>query len=897
MKPPPDGERLDRLRALLSDALEREPAMRAAFLDDACAGDDALRADIASLLAAHDSNGSVDAVAGALSGLSHRAVGPDDRIGPYRLVRVLGHGGMGAVWLGERADGQFEQRVAIKVIAGAARDPDTRQRFLEERHILARLEHAAIARLLDGGLTANGEPYFAMEYIEGEPIDRHADQRRLDIRARLELFLQVCDAVQFAHQSLIVHRDLKPSNILVTPGGQVKLLDFGIAKLLRENERAPDATRTGLHWLTPAYASPEQIRRQSVSTTSDVYALGVVLYALLTGRLPYHIDDASPAEVEHAVCETEPERPSAVVIGAGAGVADSAAGRSAQPAQLQRRLQGDLDTIVLKAMRKEPEQRYRSAAQLAEDIERHLAGLPVLARPATPGYRAAKFLRRHRAGVTAAFAMFVLLVAGIVGTASQAARAGSEAFTARQERDRAQLETAKAYRVTDFLLQLFGETGNEPARAQQRTAREILDRGATRVEQELSGQPEIQAAVMDVIGRIYHNMGMLDAGQVQLERALALRQSALGNDHLDVAASLHSLALNDLARGSYTRAESLFHREVDVRRRATGGDSAMAVILNDLGLLNQTRGDLDTAERLYAEALIVDRQVLGERHMNVAIRLNNLGSVKRMRGDLDAADSLLRAALDIKLERIGRTDLSTANTLNQLGVTLHARGDLAGADSLYREVLAIRRQVSGDAHPQVANTLNDLALLYRDQGRHAAGDSAAREAVRIAQATLGQRHGYTGWYTGTLASVLHAAGDAAAAEPLYREAADVMRTAFNSTHLEVAAALTGLAVILLERNDAMQAEPLLREAMAIRKAQLPAQDWRLAETESAFGACMSALGRRDEAESILVRAYETLNAGLAAPEFARTRARIFLIAHYERSGQHTMAARYRPPRS
>jgi len=879
---------LSRIAELLSEALERDGESRTAFLDEACAQNPSLRAELESLLAAHQAGGAVDAVAGALASLTQpEPHEPLTRLGPYRVTRALGWGGMGAVYLGERDDGQFEQRVALKIIRGGRPGEQVRLRFAEERRILARLEHKNIARLIDGGLTAQGEPWFAMEYVQGEPIDTWCDARQVDIAGRLRLFLQVCDAVHHAHQNLIVHRDLKPANILVTPDGQVKLLDFGIARLLSSDaEQDRPLTRTHLHFFTPEYASPEQVRGERAGTPADVYALGVVLYRLLAGRPAHRLEHTSPAETERVICETEPERPSAAVgreHPEERTAVEISRARNSEPGQLCRQLEGDLDTIVLHALRKEPERRYRSVVQFAEDIERYLAGLPVHARLPTARYRAGKFVRRHRGALAAAAAMILLLVAGIAGTATQAARARNEARTALEERNRARREAARAYRITDFLMQLFADAGLDGPRASARTAQEMLDRGALRVQQELAGEPETQAALMDVIGRVYHNIGMFDAGNVQLARALALRRQALGEDHADVAASLHRLALNELARGQYARAESLFHREMDVRRRAEGGaDSTMAPTLNNLALLHQSRGELDKAESLYAEALDVDRR-RNANESDIALRLNNLGSVRRMRGDYAGAETLLQEALAIKIRVFGREHASTANTLNQLALIDHARANYAGAEARYREVIAIRSRVLGDGDPNHAIALNDLAVLLRDVERYGEADSFAREAVRINRTRLGDRHGQTGWFLGTLATILHARGDTAGAEPLYRQALAIMRAAYAANHPELATVLVGLGILLIERNANDEAETVLREARATRRQVLAAGDWRIDEAENAWAAAVSALGPAGTADTLLARTTQRLNETRGVPEFVRARARDFEAHHARRN--------------
>ena len=509
-------DRWRQVNRVLDIALELPPEERKAFLNHACVGDPSLSVDVERLLHACDraehfleQPAPMFAVS-LLEDLVADTETPSDvdiQVGPYRLVRELGHGGMGAVYLAERADDQFRQRVALKLIRRGM-DSQGIRRFMEERQILASLSHPSIARLLDGGITDDRLPYFAMEYVDGTPIDRYCDARRLSIVARLALFVGVCQTVQYAHRNLVVHRDLKPSNILVTADGQVKLLDFGIAKLLTSQEATAGLTQPGLRLMTPQYASPEQVRGDSISTASDVYALGVLLYELLTGHYPYG-RVSSLHDIEHAVLQQQPVLPSAAVRrilerDAGSNPVTPALvshARHCSVEKLVRALRGDLDTIILRAMSKEPERRYSTAEQLAEDIGRHLAGRPVTARRDTRRYRIQKFVQRHRFSVAAAGAFIVLLVVFSVITAVQSVRIRAQA-------ERLTLERNNAQHVTRFLTEMFNLSNPIEGKGHALRAREVLDSGAARIERELKNQPAVQAQLMTTVGEAYHGLGL-----------------------------------------------------------------------------------------------------------------------------------------------------------------------------------------------------------------------------------------------------------------------------------------------------------------------------------------------------------------------------------------------------
>ncbi|MEZ0335911.1 MAG: protein kinase, partial [Gemmatimonadales bacterium] len=617
------GFRWDEADRLFDQALELPPAERERWLDRTC-DDPALRRQVLDLLradAAAERFLELDGWRLAAPLLEPAAEsGHGLTIGPYRVLRELGRGGMGVVCLGERADGQFEQRVALKLIKRGMDSDEIHRRFLAERQILARLGHPHIARLLDGGVSAEGQPWFAIEYVEGKAITEHCSEHDLGVEERLQLFLKACEAVRYAHQHLVVHRDLKPSNILVTPDGQVKLLDFGIAKLLSQEPGAETGlTETGVRVMTPEYAAPEQVRGEPVTTATDVYALGTVLYELLTGQRAHRWESRTPGEMERIVCQIVPEAPSSVVDG----------GRG-------KRLRGDLDTITLRALSKEPDRRYPTVEQLAADVRRHLAGQPVAARPDTWRYRATKFVARHRLGVAAAVAIVLSLLAGLGGTIWQARVAAERARVA-------SAEAAKQRAVRDFLVQLFEASDPSQALGKELTASELLIRGRRNLDTALAGQPEVRAELLTVLGQVHRSLGQLSQADTLLGQAVALTRSLPGDVDRDLSARLTEWSDILVDLGKYDRADTLAREARDLLQGRGGDDPALAQALRAVGNVVAAKGNPQQAESLAREALAIDLRHFGEGSREVAEGINSVGYAQWQAGDLAGADSMATA--------------------------------------------------------------------------------------------------------------------------------------------------------------------------------------------------------------------------------------------------------------
>ena len=834
-----DPERWQRVQDLFHVALEQPTAQleeHLATLDEEPEVVDEVRA----LLAADSqvADRFERAIEGTFALAAEDAEPERRRIGPYRVLGELGRGGLSTVYLGERDDADYRLRVAIKVVK---RGMDTREilgRLRQERRILAGLDHPHIARLIDGGSTDDGLPYFVMEHIEGEPIDTYCESRQLDLDARLELFRKVCDAVHYAHRNLVIHRDIKPANILVTDDGTPKLLDFGIAKLLAHDDdpAVPTATAAGLRLLTPEYASPEQVRGEPLTTASDVYSLGVLLFRLLTGAHPYQLDRGRIGDVERVVCEVDPDRPRTVVGQQTAELVSSGGAPSGEDTtrgdlwRWRRRLRGDLDTIVLKALRKEPERRFGTAEQLSADLGRHLAGQPVTSRADTFSYRTGKFLRRHRLAVATAAVVTGSLLIGLVTTIHQARRAERERQRAEILLDESRVQNRRAERVSDFLEELFEISDPSEAKGNRVTAREILDQGAARIAGGLATEPSLQADLLETMGRVYRNLGLYARGQELVEQALENRRS-VGEGDAHIATTLALLASMEQLQGHHEAAENTLRRTLVLRRAALpSSDPAVAETLNDLGASAIRRERFDEAGPLLEEALVLRRAALGEDHVEVAETLNNLAVLHYRQKRLAEAEPLFRRSLEIRRQAFGEEHQKVARILNNLAAVVQGLGRLDEAEELQREVVALRRKLLGPDHPELANSLNNLAQLERQRGELAKAQEHYTEALEIFRRSLGDE------YPG-LAVVTYNLGEVLLEQRRYSEASTVLedsvarrRQVFGDSHVRLSYPLTLLGRAALEQGDLAAAKTALRQALDLQVGTLGDDDPDLVET-------------------------------------------------------------------
>ncbi len=857
------------LQDLFLEARALPPDRREKLLSERRRADPTLVDRVRGLLEADSELGVLEALEPHVAPLSRvLPSAPPDRIGAYRVVSELGRGGMGVVFLAERADGQFEQRVAIKLVDSGHAGSPLYRRFLAERRILAGLDHPNIARLLDGGMTDDGRPYLVMEYVDGLPITTWCDHHRLGVRARLRVFLEVCSAVQHAHRRLVVHRDLKPGNILVSGDGRVHLLDFGIAKLMASGPeaRTAPATRAGVQPMTPEYASPEQLRGQPITTASDVYSLGVLLYELLCGRSPYRRETGAAAEMVAVVCEEEPPRPSSRLVGADGGdgdrgAADLARLRATSVERLGHTLRGDLDAIVMKALRKEPDERYGSVDRFREDIERHLTDLPVAARRGTRRYRVQKLVRRRRVEATAALVTIVALIVGLGAAVRESRRANVE-------RLRAEQALAESEAVTRFLLDLYrtDDPGDPPET--ELSALDLLRRGAARADR-LADQPIVHARLLDAVGQLSLHLGRWNEAQRQLERAAAIRRAGPGHSSLDLAASLIHLAWVHRGRSDYVTARPLVSEALEIRRRELPPDHPdVAGALYELGWLHFGAEQ----ERLYREALDVvgtgtpselgvtllqalstnlrrqgrlpeavatDRDALrmaeltfGAEHPATGYAMIHLADhVRDIEQDHESAERLYRSGLGLMTRTFGDNSTRLIHGLHSLAMLLGERGD-PEAEALLRRALTIRQASAGPRHALVADELSLLAEELMRRDRLGEAESLARQALELTIEALGPEHvDVSDKRMPLLAEVLDAQGR-------FEEADDAYRTALETTpsHGVVPGQmLRGFGLMLLRRGDHAAAERhLLRSLAELEEAYGGSEHPNVQETKRAL---------------------------------------------------------------
>ena len=803
-----ETEKWNKAKEIFQTALVLAAAERREFIEREASGDEEIKREVETLLEAYEEAGTfivapVASIADFVeSGQNASAVGRE--IGAYQILREIGRGGMGSVYLAQRADKEFQKKVALKLIKRGFDTDEIVRHFRNERQILANLEHPNIARLLDGGATSDGLPYLVMEYVEGTKLTLFCDEHHFELNQRLELFLAVCSAVSYAHRNLIVHRDLKPSNILVTEEGSPKLLDFGIAKLLTPTgDFGNGETATNFNVMTPEYASPEQVRGLPVSTSTDVYSLGVILFELLTGSRPYDFPSRNLEEIVRTICEFDTVRPSSAA-NSKLKIENPKSPNEANPKskiQNPKLLRGDLDNIILKAMRKEPERRYLSVEQLSEDIRRYLKGLPVSAREDTFAYRTSKFIGRNKVGVAAVGSVALSLIAGLIGTTRNAR-------IARRQRD-------KAERINRFLQKMLA---SPDPRAVGKDAKivEVLRLAANSIEKDFAGQPEIVADLSSTIGLTFLSLGQTDSAESYLTDALRIRSRLLGFENPATAISLNNYGKLLQAKGDLRSAEKYFRRSLSILRRARQTEALdLAAVLGNLGYLLMLEAKYEEAKEAHREELALLRNHLGEIHAEFARTLGNLANIFSVTGDKKTAEPMHREALAVTQKFYGGEHPDVALAMLHLAITL-ASTKSDEAEDLFRKSLALRRRFFGNEHTETAWALFYLGDILMRKGDYEQGADYAREILSYRGRSIPETH-----------SVIHSA-------------------------------LLLLARCFLGDHRPLDAEKLIRECLHLRQETLPPGHWLIATTNGYLADCLLQTGRFTEALPLLEENYKAL---------------------------------------
>ena len=830
-----DSNRWQKVQTLFHAAADMPSAEQRGFLETRCGDDAALVNEVLVLLEEDARGGSPldgDVAQMANRILDHPGSGalPFKEFGPYKIKRVLGEGGMGVVYLAARED--LGNEVAIKILRDAWVSPARRERFTAEQRTLAQLNHPSIARLYDANTSADGTPFFVMEYVEGVPLTDYCKAQKCSIAERLRLFRAVCEAVLYAHQHAVIHRDLKPSNILVKADGSVRLLDFGIAKHVENLGELVDQTMTGLRLMTPAYAAPEQIRGEQVGIQSDVYSLGVVLYELLAGRLPFNLSNRTPAQAEKILTEQEAEKPSSV---AEKGAASAEA--SGIPLMASKTARADLDVLCLTAMRKDPRRRYQSVEALIRDVDHYLKGEPLEARPDTWRYTFDKFVRRHWQAVSAAAVVFVVLVGTVIFYTVRLARA----------RNAAVAQAERTQRIQKFMLNLF--QGGDPSAGPADDLRVVtlLDRGVQEA-RSLDAEPAVQAELYETLGGIYAKLGKLEQADALMESALAKREELYGADSPETAKGLLALGSVRDSEAKYDDAERLVRQALDRdRRHLPPNDPAVAKamlelggVLDDRGAYDQSIAMLEQTEKLYSapgadpadladtlhelanahfyaghyetseainqRALAMYKQIYGERHPRVADILINLGAIRLDLGHYAEAEQYDRQALDIVQAWYGKDNPQTATDLTLLARALVYQSRYAEASDLLEQSLAIKERTFGRVHPSVASTLNELGSVALRERKYDAAEKYFQRMADIYREVYGERHYLYATALSNQASVYTAEQQWANAEKLYRQAIPIYVESQSATHVNTGIARIKLGRALLRQQRYAEAE-------------------------------------------------------------------------------------------
>ncbi|MDZ7714687.1 MAG: serine/threonine-protein kinase [Balneolaceae bacterium] len=864
-----------KVETILDKALELPKDQRQEFIDEECKGKPKLKGEVTLLLdSIFDSEGWLenpeeykrdmyDEMADDVQLLSSNQSLIDTKVGSYLIKEKIGEGGMGSVYLAKHSSADIDHKVAIKIIRSGKATQENIKRFKREQQILAGLHHPGIARMYDAGTTGDGSPYIIMEYVDGMPITDYCEKDKCTLQQKLELFTDVLQAVRHAHENLVIHRDLKPENILVDESGNIKILDFGISKLL-ENSDDTSLTKTGARLLTPRYAAPEQVRQENITTATDLYALGIVFYELIAGGHPFSFEDFSQYEMEQAILKQEAVKPSTKVAGSKA----------------EKQLQGDLDAIALKAIRKESEHRYRMANEFLEDLKNYQNGIPVSAIEDSLRYRSQKFFKRHKQGIAVA-AGILLFIFGL---------SGFYTWQIAQERDVAQLEAEKAEQVTDFLIDLFNQSNpyfEEIQGGLNAKIGPLLEYGTNQIDKELEDQAEVRAELKTVVGRIYSELGEFGKAETLLTASLELKKQLYQTRKIEIARSMSALAFLHQEQGNYSSAESLLvnsihifensqnkfedeeyfkvmrrfgnllwfnkgeyekadsvlQRTLKLRRKYSGSDKlGIAATLNDLATLNHAQGKYSQAAPFYRESIDIYQRIYNE-HANLAIIMSNFSALLREKGNYDEAEKYQQQALEMHQNITGEESIDVALGLGNLGSIALGKNQLEKADSLLSEAVKKLKIIYSDLHPYISRTKLNIGRLYIKQQNYEK------------------------------------------AESILLEVNNEYQKVFPPGHPRSSDPLLELGTLYLKTKKYEKSRTYLEKAHKIRVEGYPKESWRIAETMNTLGFCLSRMEKYQEADTLLNNSFKQLKNARGEKDPVTEMARSNLIDHYSRWGK------------
>jgi len=914
-----------KVEELFNKALELNVSEREAFLISKCGSDKHLYDEVISLLSEDETiHPLLDKKASELINVEEKLNFVGQKIGNYKLLEEIATGGMGTVFLAERCDGIFEQKVALKIIKPGLSTIPIIRRFQHERQILANLQHPNIARLFDGGVTEDKRPFFTMEYVDGIPIDEYCDKQKLSIKERLKLFMKVCATVQYAHNNLVVHRDLKPSNILITNDGNIKLLDFGIAKVLKAESADKELitiTQAELNLLTPEYSSPEQIKNSNISVSTDVYSLGLVLYKLLTGNSAHEFKTRTYIEYENVVCNRNIIRPSLSMDKTTGdnkkSFSERGTNRKTTSHKLSKHLRGDLDNVCLMALRKEPERRYASAEMFAYDIERYLSNLPILAQKESVLYTGRKFVARHKKAVIAATILFFVVNSLILYYTTQL----------KFERDKAQREAEKSELVATFLQELFLISDPTETLGETITARELLERSVSKLKVDLSEELEVKSQLLNTIGKVYNNLGLFNSA----EEVLLMINNNEGINEIDKPTyikTLINLGKTYGNNGKYDLEEVILKKaKIEGEKHLGLNDPLLGNCYNNLGSYFYSTAKFDSSYHYYTKAEKNYIKNYGNESEKLAEIIYNLGVLEFDGGNLDKSDSLYRKSLTIYKKLNGELNAETATAQNELASVLRHKGDFIESEILYKKALATRIQIFGDQHPDVAHTLNHLSRLYYNQEQFEKAEPIVRKSLAIREKLYNKTHPEVSASKSSLGGVLIGLKKYQEAESLYREAYSASMEKFGESHPYTPAILGNIGIALMEQkkydeaekvmlesvrmlnnlssyrptflsgrivaladlynrtNRFSEAESILREELASLRSKNIDDVWLIGLVESQLGYSLYYQKKNIEAEGLLVNGYNTLKKGKGATSSITKTALKKIIEFYNSKGR------------